>query len=93
MICSYDGRKLCAKYNAELNVTEVSARAHRARCALCYVVYLCHPDAHWTGSTWIIDGDVVAEIRVADRAYPRDDCTPRELVETLCAAIRDMKEK
>lgn len=88
----YTGRELFAEYDNVWNVTELSARTKYARDALHHVVCRCYADARcsnvrWTGSAWIIDGDHVAEIMAADRAFPREYCSRRALVDILSAAI------
>lgn len=87
----YDGYRLQAVYYAPKGVTKIAASTTVAGRALRRVVCTLWPDAKRSGDGWLVAGDHVAEIRVADFAYPRGGVHTLERAEIMVGAILDYR--
>jgi len=57
----YEGAHLSAEYDADYDTTEITGQTYQVKDALRGFT-----GATWTGSAWVVDGNVVANVRNAD---------------------------
>jgi len=78
----YEGAHLSAEYDADYDCTEISGQTYQCKDALKGL-----DGARWTGTAWVVDGNLVANVRNADAHWTGGRTT---LTRRIASALRNL---